>query len=107
MNQDELSRLFDALAEAVARRLQPAAGESLPLFWSVKETQERTGLSRDSVYELVRTGEFRAIREHPQNKRSKLLIDPESVLQWKRDQLDIQAPQPRQGFGQKPVVKSP
>jgi hypothetical protein len=97
----DLDRVIDALAEAVAQRLQPTEADSLPLFWSIKETQERTGLGRDTVYELVKSGQFRAIKEHPESKRSKLLVDPESVLKWKRDQLDIQAPQPRLGFGQK------
>lgn len=92
MSPDDLARLFDALAEAVAERL-PRSEPDLPLFWDVKETQRRTGLSRDSVYELTRSGVFRAIREHPENARSKLLIDPQSVHAWKRDQLDIQAAQ--------------
>jgi hypothetical protein len=92
----DVDRLIDALAEAVAKRLQPPVREEAPLLWSVKETQEKTGLSRDTVYELVHSGAFRAIREHPENRNSKLLIDPDSVLKWKRDQLDIQSGERRE-----------
>jgi len=64
---------------------------TLPVTWSIRTTQEQTGLGRESVYALIRRGEIEAIRLSPDVRASKLLVIPESVVAWRDRQREQQA----------------
>jgi hypothetical protein len=94
-----LENLLQGLKEEILASIestQPKKREKSDetLFWTARETAAfiSSDYSEDRVYEHIRAGDFAAIRKDPDRPKSPWLIDPDSVRQWKRRIIKLDAP---------------
>lgn len=97
-----LDEILDGLAREIAARLPQAhAATGLPALWGIRDVCEQTGLGKEKVYELLRSGDIKGMRVDPGKPGSRWLVLPESVIEWRDRELAMQNGDSSKPFAQK------
>ncbi len=89
-----LGHLRAEIAAVVREELRKATtAQPGTLFWDTEQTAAFISprCTPDQVRALIASGELRAIRQNPDRPKSPWLVDPESVVEWKRRAIDRDA----------------